>query len=292
MPPHQVGLIGLGLLGTALAERMLSGGLDVTGFDLEPVRRENLSRLSGAAVASAGEVAAACEELVLCLPDSRVVGQVVAALSGVLRPGMLLLDATTGDPQDAVALAAELATGGIGYVDATVAGSSEQVRRGEAVILCGGTDFDLNRAKLILATWSGQRHHVGPAGSGAKLKLIVNLVLGLNRAVLAEALALAEACGLDLPATLGVLKATPAYSRIMDSKGEKMITRDYHPQARLAQHLKDVRLILDLARQSDARAPLSALHQDLLQEAIVRGLADEDNSAIMEVFRQRPRGEE
>jgi 3-hydroxyisobutyrate dehydrogenase-like beta-hydroxyacid dehydrogenase len=291
MPAQQVGLIGLGLLGTALAERMLAGGMNVVGFDLDPARGENLSRLGGVAAASMADVVLPCDRLVLCLPDSRIARQVIAAASAALRPGMLIVDATTGDPQDTVAVAAELVARGVGYVDATVAGSSEQLRRGEAVILCGGTDVDLQRAELVLASWGGQRHHAGPAGSGAKLKLIVNLVLGLNRAVLAEGLALAEACGLDLPATLAVLKATPAYSRMMDSKGEKMIARDYQPQARLAQHRKDVRLILDLARRHDARTPLSALHEDLLQEAIEHGLADVDNSAIIEVLRKRPPGE-
>jgi 3-hydroxyisobutyrate dehydrogenase-like beta-hydroxyacid dehydrogenase len=260
----------------------------VTGFDLAAKRRENVSRLGGVAAASARDVAAKSDVLVFCLPDSHVVGQVIAALGTDLRRGMLIVDATTGDPQDTMALAAALASRKIGYVDATVAGSSEQLRRGEAVVLCGGRDADLQRADAILATWGEQRHRVGPPGSGARLKLIVNLVLGLHRAVLAEGLALAEACGLDLSATLAVLKATPAYSRIMENKGDKMITRDYQPQARLAQHLKDVRLIRDLARQNDAFAPLSALHEELLQEAVERGLAEMDNSAIIEVYRKRP----
>jgi 3-hydroxyisobutyrate dehydrogenase-like beta-hydroxyacid dehydrogenase len=287
VPAPQVGLIGLGLLGTALAERMLVGGINVVGFDLHARQGENLSRLGGVAARSTAEVAEQPDELVLCLPDSRVVQEVIAAMGADLRRGMLIVDATTGDPQETVAIAAALLARGIGYVDATVAGSSEQARRGEAVLLCGGSPADMNRAERILSAWSKQRHHVGPAGSGAKLKLIVNLVLGLNRAAIAEGLALAEACGLDLSATLAVLKSTPAYSKMMDSKGEKMIARDYQPQARLAQHLKDVRLIRELARQHDALVPLSAVHEELLQQAVERGLADVDNSAIIEVFRRR-----
>jgi 3-hydroxyisobutyrate dehydrogenase-like beta-hydroxyacid dehydrogenase len=282
-PP--IGLIGIGLLGAALAERMLAAGRQVVGYDLSTARRDHLRTLGGQPQDAPNPVATACQELVLCLPDSRVVGEVVAEIKSHLREGTLIVDATTGDPAETAALAGELARRGVRYIDATIAGSSEQVRRGEAVVIVGGEPADVARGEPILAAWSRQRFHAGPAGSGAQLKLIVNLVLGLHRAVLAEGLSLAEACGLDLAATLAVLKATPAYSRMMDTKGDKMIRRDYAPQARLAQHRKDVGLIRDLARRAGAPAPLTAVHEDLLIRAIELGLGDADNSAIMEVYR-------
>ena len=108
-----------------------------------------------------------------------------------LRPGTLLIDATTGDPDETAALAGGLAARGIGYVDATIAGSSEQVRRGEASVIVGGQSAESSgpsRAGSLVAAPLSRR----PAGSGARMKLVVNLVLGLNRAVLAEGLALAE----------------------------------------------------------------------------------------------------
>jgi 3-hydroxyisobutyrate dehydrogenase-like beta-hydroxyacid dehydrogenase len=136
----------------------------------------------------------------------------------------------------------------------------------------------------VLKIWSDRRFHVGPPGSGARLKLIVNLVLGLNRAVLAEGLALAKRCDIEPVAALDVLRATPAYSKVMDTKGTKMIAGDYSPQARVAQHLKDVRLIRELARRHDAKTPLSAVHEALLQSAAELGFAEADNSAIIEAF--------
>jgi len=228
-----------------------------------------------------------CEQIVFCLPDSAVVGRIVDELAGELLPGTVLIDATTGDPDDTQRLAQSLAGQGIMYLDATIAGSSEQVRRGEAVVMIGGDEAAVRRIEPVLATWSGSRFHVGIAGSGARLKLIVNLVLGLNRAVLAEGLALATACGIEPAAALNVLQATPAYSKVMETKGHKMIERDYAPQARLAQHAKDVRLIRDLAQRHGCRTPLSDLHAQLLQKAIVLGFGEADNSAVIEVFRQR-----
>jgi 3-hydroxyisobutyrate dehydrogenase-like beta-hydroxyacid dehydrogenase len=119
------------------------------------------------------------------------------------------------------------------------------------------------------------------------MKLVVNLVLGLNRAVLAEGLSLAAACGIDLAGALAVLQATPARSNIMEAKGPKMVSGDFSPVARLAQHLKDVRLIRALAERHGAATPLSDVHEDLLQRAVELGLGEADNSAIIRVFSSR-----
>jgi 3-hydroxyisobutyrate dehydrogenase-like beta-hydroxyacid dehydrogenase len=117
------------------------------------------------------------------------------------------------------------------------------------------------------------------------MKLALNIVIGLHRAVLAESLAFAEFLGIDSGVALQILKAGPAYSKAMDAKGEKMLSRDFNPEARLAQHLKDVRLILEAGRSACARMPLSAVHEQSLSEAVDRGLGASDNSAIIEVFR-------
>jgi 3-hydroxyisobutyrate dehydrogenase-like beta-hydroxyacid dehydrogenase len=109
------------------------------------------------------------------------------------------------------------------------------------------------------------------------MKLVVNLVLGLNRVVLAEGLALAQACGMEPATALQVLKATPAYSTAMDTKGPKMIARDFSPQARLSQHLKDVRLIRELARRQGARFPVRNSRTSARRSS--GGLGDADNGS-------------
>jgi 3-hydroxyisobutyrate dehydrogenase-like beta-hydroxyacid dehydrogenase len=115
---------------------------------------------------------------------------------------------------------------------------------------------------------------------------VVILVLGLNRAVLAEGLAYAAACGIDPRQALEILKAGPAQSAAMDAKGEKMLNEDFTPQARLSQHLKDVRLILELGAKNEANLPLSALHCRLLEQLAQQGFGDLDNSAIIKAFRK------
>jgi 3-hydroxyisobutyrate dehydrogenase-like beta-hydroxyacid dehydrogenase len=291
MPQPPIGLIGVGLLGTALAERMLVGGYRVIGFDQRPEQLADLEQRGGQRAASATEVAAYCKILVFCLPDSAVVSSVVAQLDEALSSGKLLIDATTGDPEQTAALAERLRSVGVGYVDATLAGSSEQVRRGEATVISGGEAADMARAEPILATWSPRRFHVGPAGSGARMKLIVNLVLGLNRAVLAEGLALARACGIEPSAALDVLMATPAFSAAMQTKGPKMAARDYAPQAKLAQHAKDVGLIRTLAERHGQLVPLTDVHAQLLARAIELGWGEADNSAVIEALGAARTGE-
>ncbi len=129
--------------------------------------------------------------------------------------------------------------------------------------------------------------YMGAGGSAAKMKLISNLVLGLNRAVLAERLAFAAAIGVDPAAALEVLKGSMAYSRAMDVKGRKMLEGDFSVHARLSQHSKDVRLMLQEATAAGMTLPLSAAHQQLLELAEREGLGDLDNSAIIRVFQRR-----
>ena len=114
------------------------------------------------------------------------------------------------------------------------------------------------------------------------MKLVVNLVLGLNRAVLAEGLSFARSVGLDPTSALNVLRQSPAATIVMQTKGEKMVTGDFTPQARLRQHLKDVRLILE--QSPAARTPLSELHAELLQSLVDQGYGDEDNAAVIRAF--------
>jgi 3-hydroxyisobutyrate dehydrogenase-like beta-hydroxyacid dehydrogenase len=171
-------------------------------------------------------------------------------------------------------------------LDATISGSSEQLRRGEALAMVGGPIEAFKRCAAVWASWGGRTLHVGESGDGARLKLVTNLVLGLNRAALAEGLALAEAMGLDLASALDVLRCSAAYSRIMDSKGGKMIAGDFTPEARLSQHLKDVRLILQSAGENGITLPLSETHRQLLERAEAEGLGAVDNSAIIEVLRK------
>ena len=284
---QSVGLIGMGLLGKAMAERMLQYGLTVVGYDKDPERCSQFTALGGRAVADAKAVVASAKvsACLLSLPDSQVVGQVVQQIESDLPNGFVIIDTTTGQPEASEQLADRLWKDySVDFLDATVGGSSQQMVRGESILTVGGRVEAFAAQRPLLSVLSDKVFHVGPSGSGARMKLVVNTAIGLHRAVLAEALALARAFELDLEMTLAILKSSPAYSQAMDVKGHKMVQADFEPQARLSQHLKDVRLILEAGRQRKQTLPLSELHERLLQEIEDRGLGDRDNSVVVRAW--------
>jgi 3-hydroxyisobutyrate dehydrogenase-like beta-hydroxyacid dehydrogenase len=179
------------------------------------------------------------------------------------------------------ALGARLAAAGVDYLEVPISGSSEQTRRGEATALVAGPPVAAARCRDLLACLVAQHFDVGAWGNGVRMKLVTNLVLGLNRAALAEGLAFARAIGLAPAAALQVLLNCPAYSRTMDAKGPKMVDGDFTPQAKLSQHLKDVRIILEEGQRAGQPLPLSTLHRELLECAEGAGWGELDNSVII-----------
>jgi len=184
-----------------------------------------------------------------------------------------------------VAVGRRLAERGVHYLDATISGSSQHVREGQAVVLAGGRADAFEKCQDLFRLFARRWFHLGPCGSGSQMKLVSNLVLGLNRAALAEGLWLAKALGLDPQVVLTVLRESMAYSRIMDTKGEKMVRGDFAPQARLSQHHKDVRLMLQAAARAGTDLPLTRAHARLLELAESAGYGAQDNSAILRAFK-------
>lgn len=258
-----VGLVGLGLAGRAIAARLAAAGFEVLGYDRSP---EAMRAYEGKAT----ERALQASRVVLAVFDTGDVEQVVEA-----GTASLYVDCTTGDPRRIEALAARLAAKGIGYVEAPLSGSSEAIRRGEASMFVGG---DASGCEDLLAAICARRLRVGAAGMAARAKLATNLVLGLDRAALAEGMAFAESLGIGRREFLSLYRQSPAASAATLAKGEKMAHRDYAPASRIRQHLKDVHLMREL---SGVRLPLTEVHERLLAEAVAAGDGELDNAAII-----------
>lgn len=282
-----VGIVGLGLLGGAIAARLVERGFSVVGYDANESRRDVALNDGVVVVNSAAEVAAKCELVLLSLPTGDISALVVRELAPQLHRGQIIVDTTTAAAEQMIALAGLLTPLGVAFVEAEVAGSSVQVRRGEVLVFVSGDDAVVAKCRPVLEAFAVAVHHAGNTGDAARWKLVHNLLLGLHRAVLAEGLVLAEALGLDASRILEVLKQSPAASAVMTTKGAKMLTRDFAPQATVRQHLKDVRLILAAAAACGAETPLSQLHASLLERASELGYAEADNSAIMAAFSRK-----
>lgn len=281
----RAGLVGLGLMGRAFSLRLRAAGWEVIGFDLAPACRAQARKLGIRVARDNAAVFGACDRVLLSLPTLRETELVLADSQSALRDGLLILDTTTGEPEQAEAIYRRLASRGVRYLDATVSGNSEQVASGDDVLTMVGGDADaFAAARRLLRVLTLRVRHVGPSGSGARMKLVTNLVLGLNRAVLAEGLCFAEQLGFTRRAALEVLLDSMAYSAIMDAKGEKMVNEDFTPQARLSQHLKDVRLMLRAAKAKRFKLPLTTVHRQLLEAAEAAGLGALDNSALIKVL--------
>jgi 3-hydroxyisobutyrate dehydrogenase-like beta-hydroxyacid dehydrogenase len=280
----EVGIVGIGLLGSAIAQRLINDGCAVHGYDSDNSRLESFVAHGGLVLGDAAQVIRSSQLLVFSLPTSETIASIVDRYRTCFQSGQIVIDTTTGNPQQVIAIGRALAEIGVEYVEATVAGSSDQMREGQATLFVGGNSQIIDQLQSILQILADNSFYLGPVGSASRMKLVHNLVLGLHRAVLAEGLTFAKAMGIEPSDALQILTQTPAASAVMETKGLRMVNDEFAPQARLAQHLKDVHLILAESQRAHCKTPLSELHQSLLQTAVELGLGDLDNSAIIKVF--------
>jgi 3-hydroxyisobutyrate dehydrogenase-like beta-hydroxyacid dehydrogenase len=286
-PPRDkepVGLIGSGLMGTALAERLLAHGYHVAVWNRTPAKAKPIIALGAEWCENP---LALCQRVIISLYTTEVVEQVLEKLLPGLGADRIIVDTTTGEPTQTAALGRRLSAQGVHYLNAPISGSSEQTRQGEVTVIVGGPREAFAACADLWRVMGKAVFYVGGWDSAAKMKLVINLVLGLNRAALAEGLAFAEAVGVAPTAALSVLAGSMAYSRVMEVKGRKMVQGDFKVQARLSQHLKDVRMMLKAAQEAGFKLPLSQTHRVLLEKAEDCGLGDSDNCAIIEVLRKR-----
>ena len=201
MPDRKpIGLIGLGLLGQALAHRLLEAGFEVVGFDVDPARTAKLAELGGRPASSVADLARHCDPIVLAVFST---DQVEAVVESELLPalgdgsGKIILCASTCDPDRIAALGKRVAARGLRLLETPVSGASGQVSRGEGVGLIGGDAQVASAVEPVLRALFATYFHMGKIGDGGRAKLAVNLILGLNRLAVAEGLVFAERLGLD-----------------------------------------------------------------------------------------------
>lgn len=281
-----IGLIGTGLFGSAIAERLLADGFAV---QVHNRTREKADPLLAKGAKWSDNPLLECQRVIFSVYTTDQVALLIEQMHSGLRPGQIVVDTSTSDPQQTIALGTWLAQRGVEYLESPFSGSSEQTRNHESTALVAGDETAFNTCDDLWKCLAAKTFFVGCWGNAAKMKLVTNLVLGLNRAVLAESLVFAEAIGLTMQDALQVLLNSPAYSRTMDAKGPKMVHGEFAPQARLSQHIKDVRLMLEEASRSGATLPFSAVHLDLLEQAEASGLGALDNSAIIRVIQDSAR---
>ncbi|MFC1713823.1 NAD(P)-dependent oxidoreductase [Candidatus Poribacteria bacterium] len=286
----RVGVLGTGLVGSAITELLLEQGISVTVWNRTKSRTEPLVAQGAIRVDTPAELGEECSHVFISVMTTDVVAELCEGPGGLLHahcPPQYILDTTTGDPDETVALANRLDKRGISFLDSTISGSSKQIRERQALYMVGGEEQAFQVCEDLLKLVTDQYVYIGTSGSGSKAKLASNVILGLNRLVLAEGLVFAERLGLDLDVFLQVLKRSPAYSAAMDVKGEKMIRGDYTPHSRILQHHKDMSIVLKYADAAGQEMPLTRVHLDIMESAIAAGDSELDNSAVIREIRRR-----
>jgi 3-hydroxyisobutyrate dehydrogenase-like beta-hydroxyacid dehydrogenase len=286
-----VGLIGIGLMGSVFARRLLAAGYRVVGFDIAPERREDLRKFGGEPVDSVAEVARRAQIYLISVMTIAQVEEVVEGKGGLIESGegaqRIALCTSTCEPERIEALAARAAARGFTFLDTPVSGTSQQVLRGEGLGLVAGDRQAAEIAAPVLDVIYPRRKFVGEAGAGTKAKLVINHILGLNRVALAEGLVFAETLGVDKATFLAVARESAAYSQIMDVKGAKMVEGDFTPVSKVSQHLKDVRTMLASAAKQGQALPFLALLADVLEACERHGDGERDNAITIEEIRRR-----
>lgn len=286
---RQIGLAGLGLLGSALGSRLLAAGYSPKGFDIDPAKTAAFAKAGGAAATL--EQVAHCDVVLLAVFDTAQVQDVVtnAVLPALTAQPKIVLVASTCDPDRIAALAATVAARGLMLIETPVSGSSGQVRAGDGVGLIGGDKDAIDGVADIIDALYPKWFNMGATGNGGRAKLAINHMLGLNRLVLAEGLVFAEQLGLDPAGFLDVARQSAAYSQVMDIKGAKMVRGEYTPQGFIHQSLKDFKLILEQGARRGQELPLAALNAEVLGACVSRGEGERDNAAVIEEIRRRRR---
>ncbi|HTU00270.1 MAG TPA: NAD(P)-dependent oxidoreductase, partial [Candidatus Sulfotelmatobacter sp.] len=214
-----VGIVGLGLLGSAVAEVLLPAGYVIVGYDVLPERLAALAVQGGKPATSAADVARQAGPIFTVLPTLTSVEQAIAGPDGVLGgagPDSILLQMSTISPGLAVRMEAVARARGVAFLDTPVSGTSGMVARREGVITVGGDRGAYERCRPLLEALAKRVYHVGACGMGSHLKLVANLIMGLNTMVLAEGLTLARRAGLDPAQTLEILAQGAAASKMLE----------------------------------------------------------------------------
>jgi 3-hydroxyisobutyrate dehydrogenase-like beta-hydroxyacid dehydrogenase len=279
----------MGLMGSALAERLIGAGYGVLGFDIDADKQRAFERMGATSAVSLPEVARRCDVLFLAVFDTDQVEAVVGELLAAVGPGSgkIILCASTCDPDRIAVLAEGVGQHGLHLLDTPISGTSEQVRQGRGVALAGGDVAKLDQVTPILGAIFPQYFHMGAAGSAGRAKLAINLILGLNRLALAEGLVFAERLGLEPGRFLDIARQAACYSQVMDTKGPKMVRGDFAPEGRARQTLKDAELMLAQAGKLGQELPLARLNAEILRACVDHGEGDRDNSVVISEIRRR-----
>jgi len=279
-----IGIVGLGLLGHAIASRLIKAGHTVIGFDVLPDRVSALTAMGGTPASSAAAVAQSAEAVCTLLPSLATAEAAILGAGGILagaRPDLAVIQMSTISPTLTERLAREVTARGLGFLDCPVSGTSNMVERGDGIFFVGGDRVLFARWQPVLESVLARAVLVGRVGQAMVLKLVANLLVALNSAAAAEALTLARKAGLDLPLALDVLNASAAASSMLKVRGPMIVRGEFPAQMKLDLFMKDIHLMQEAATAVGAPLPFTDLAERLYAAAQAQGHGGEDLAVVV-----------
>lgn len=280
-----VGMVGLGIMGSAMSGHLLRAGHEVHGTDVSPAAVETFAAEGGHAAADVGAVAASAEVVITSLPNAEAVRTVCEELARTGRPGLVVVETSTLSAEVKGACRDLLHDAGIVMLDCPLSGTGAQALHRDLVVLGSGDPEAFESVRPVLEVFARSVRHLGPFGNGTTMKLVANLLVAIHNASTAEAFALGVRAGLDPQQLYETVREGAGGSVIFDKRGPLMVDRSYLPAtARVSMFVKDVGLVQELAASLDLQTPVLDATLPLYQSAVSAGLGDADAAAILEVL--------
>ena len=283
-----VGLIGLGAMGAGMAQSLRRAGYAPHVFDIRAEVAQAFAAEGGTACASPAELGIACDVVVSVVVNAAQTENVLFGEQGCaahMKPGSVFVMCSTVDPNWSIALEARLAEQGILYIDAPISGGAAKAASGQMTMMTSGTPEAYARAEPMLHAMAARVYKLGDkAGAGSKVKIINQLLAGVHIAAAAEAMALGLREGVDPAALYDVITHSAGNSWMFENRMAHVLAGDYTPLSAVDIFVKDLGLVLDMARASKFPLPLSSTAHQMFMQASTAGFAREDDSAVIKIF--------
>lgn len=285
---EKIGIVGVGVMGSAIAGRFLDTGHSVTLRDMNAAKTAPLVARGARAAASTADLVEACDVVILSLNTAAIVEAVVFGPGGIAevgRSGQLLVDMSSIDPKATAAFAGRLREAcGMGWVDSPLSGGAPAAEAGRLTLMMGGEPAEVERAKTALAAVAANMTHMGPAGAGQTTKLINQVLCACNFMAVAEATRLALDAGVDASLIPSALAGGRADSQILQEFMGKMARFDLSPTGRIDNMLKDLEATQRVAMELRTPMPVTNLIADLHRIMVAAGIGGQDSAAYMKLF--------
>jgi len=291
-----LGYVGVGLMGLPMVKRLVSLGYPVRAYDILSQQTEAATAAGAQGATSPADATRDAEFILLNLPTTEAVGEAVFGAQGVAsvaRPPQLVVDFSTVKVDKGRAFAGRLRdVTGCGWVDAPVSGGPPASGTGTLTVMAGGEAADIARVAPLMAHLAARFTHMGPVGSGLVAKMINQLIVGCTHAVMAEALVVAEAAGIDAARIPECLAGGHADGTLLQRLYPRMVARDFAPQGYARQLLKDLEMVNEYAGGLKAPVPMTGEALSLYRMLIHLGYAELDTSAVFKLYERdgRPQG--